>query len=541
VVAILIGFCVALAVGSGWGLPNSDSWAADSISPRSCGLGAVMENFLPGHFHIYPPLHMALMTILSLPWIAGAALRAGTGVDALGAELLKPIYMTSIEVSARLLAAAMGCGVLIHLFRFWSRVAGRRVGIAAMLVAAANGGFVYYAHTGNLDVPYLFWITWTLVELDRVACGEPRGRHALLLAVAAVLTKDQAVGALILTLPVYLVVVPWVSRRASPVRRPLVLAAAIAIGVYLVGSGALENPTGFRRRVSMLLGPASQTWAEYPRGWSGMVALAGDAIKATTQFTSWPIGVAAAFGVGLTLARSRRVSEWRAVSPLLAALSFTVFFNLGARRADTRFLLPQSLLLLPYAAIAFEHAWTAWPRWRVAIALASFVAFVPAVLGVASVDATLLADPRYEAERYLAELPRGTYVEVYGGPIFLPRAPPGLRVVRPGIEPLSERQQIPNVTDIVDPVMDPRPRAPPVIVLATELSTIGMAQPEAGPRRFALMQYRDDVSRTLFGKLLDGSMGYKRSVVASCTLPWPLRCVSIHGSTAGQVWIYTRL
>src|SRR5579859_1050560 len=98
---VLLGLALALLVGFMWGLPGPDSWSADSISPRSCGLGAIVETYRPGHFHIYPPLHMAILTVLSLPWMALAAARAGTQVDALGAELVKPLYMTGIEASAR--------------------------------------------------------------------------------------------------------------------------------------------------------------------------------------------------------------------------------------------------------------------------------------------------------------------------------------------------------------------------------------------------------------------------------------------------------
>src|SRR5437763_1019831 len=82
---------VAIAVGFTWGLPGTHSWSADSISPRSCGLGAIAETYTPGHFHTYPPLHMAWLTLLSLPWMALAAAHVGFGQDALAAELIKPL------------------------------------------------------------------------------------------------------------------------------------------------------------------------------------------------------------------------------------------------------------------------------------------------------------------------------------------------------------------------------------------------------------------------------------------------------------------
>src|SRR3984957_9921020 len=96
--AVLGAFALSIAVGFTWGLPSSSTWAVDSISPRSCGLGAIVETYWPGHFHTYPALHTGLLTLLSLPWIALAAARVGLGREGLGAELIKPLYMTGIEV-----------------------------------------------------------------------------------------------------------------------------------------------------------------------------------------------------------------------------------------------------------------------------------------------------------------------------------------------------------------------------------------------------------------------------------------------------------
>ncbi len=483
---------------------------------------------------------MLLLTVLSLPWMAVAAARAGTNIEALAAELIKPIYMTGIEASARLVAAAMGLGIVWNVMRLWSRIGGPRVGIAAGLVVATNAALVYYAHTGNLEVPYLFWTTWALLQLDRVSCGEKRECHALLGAVAAALTKDQAAAAMLLTLPVYLVVVPFVTRRAPLLRAPLVKGLLLAFGAYAVGSGAIVNPIGFRRRLGMLLGPAAHTWAVYPAGFAGTRALLRDAALATTEFTSWPIAASALVGLLFVATSTRHIERARALLPMTAAVSFFVFFNLGARRTEARFLLPESLLLFPYAALAFERAWLRWPGRSAALAFAAVASLAPALLRVASLDGTLLADARYEAERFLQRLPSGTRVEIYGGPIFMPRIPSGLAAVRPGSEPVGDRQSIPGVTDLVDPAMDPRPRAPDVILLATELSTLEMTEPAKKPAPYGLMQYRDEVSRALFRKLFDGSLGYRRALRARCSLPLPFECVPIHGSTDGEVWIYVR-
>jgi hypothetical protein len=539
---VLCGFAIALAVGSWWGLPGSHTWSADSISPRSCGLGAIAETYRPGHFHTYPPLHMALLTLLSLPWMALGASRVGGHLDALGLELIKPLYMTGIEAGARAVAGAMALGIVWNTMRLWTRLAGERAGLLAAITVASNATLVYYAHTGNLEVPYLFWISWALVELDRTLAGETRERPLLVVAALAVLTKDQAAAVLVLPLSMAIAVAirrgGGGSRERTAELRRWATGGAVAAALYAVVSGALVNLSGFERRLAFLLGPASATWARYPRGAGGALALLGDAVRMTPHFTSWPVAGAAVAGAVLAIA-SPRTDRVRVAVPLVAALSFTIFFNLGARRAEDRFLLPQSLLLLPYGAIAFDRAWSSWPRARAVLALAGAASLVPALLGVASIDATLLADPRYAAERFLAALPAGTRVEVYGGPIFLPRIPAQLVVSRPGVEPFADRQSIDGIDEILDPAMDPRPRAPEVIVLSTELSVPEVTEPPESTSPYGLMSYRDAATHRMLRGLLDGSLGYTRAAVFGCALLWPLECRSIHDSTAGHVWIYS--
>jgi hypothetical protein len=537
---VQLAFAIALGIGFAWGLPGTDSWAADSISPRSCGLGAIVETYRPGHFHHYPPLHMALLTVVSLPWIGLAASRAGTDAGALAVELVKPLYMTGIEVGARLVSCLMAVGIVKATMVLWTRLAGRRAGIAAGAVAAANAVFVFYAHTGNLDVPYVLWLSWMLVELDRVACGEPREMPAMLLATAAVLTKDQAAAALFLTLPVYLLLVPWLARRAPPGRRSLVVAVLVAAAAYAVVSGAVVNPTGFRDRIAHLFGPASKPEMHYPGGLTGAIALTRDELRWTTDFTSWPVVIAAFAGLAVAIAGGPALVRARRLLPLVASVSFVVFFSLPVRQRDHRYFLPESIFFSAYAALAFDAAWARAlsARGRAVVAGVATVCLAPAVLRVASMDATLVADSRYAAERFLEALPAGTHVEVVGGPIFMPRIPAHLDAVRPGIEPTAERQAIAGVRDLVDPAMDPRPRIPRAIVLATELSDLAMADPARGWVTFATMQYRDPTSRAFLGRLFDGSLGYARVVRATCSLPWPLACVRMHHSTGGEVWIY---
>ena len=537
---VLVPLALAIFVGSWWGLPGTDTWVADSVSPRTCGLGAIVETYWPGHYHNYPPLHTAILTVFSLPWILTALAKVGANQDALNAELVKPFYMTPIEVSARLVAAAMALATVWNAKRLWTRLLSPRAGILAALTVATNATFVFYAHLGNLEAPYLFWLAWALVEIDRVAAGEAREKQVLLLAVAAALTKDQAAAALLLPLPIYVALVPKFFEKRPVFRRNSLVAVGIAIALFAVGSGAAINPSGFHKRLDYMFGPASKPWAEVPPGFAGSLMLVRDAILATPKFVGWPIAVAAVLGLVLVVGTQRGLERARLLLPAVAALSFWIFFNTGARRTEDRFLLPASLFLAPYAAVAFEWAFERREAQRPRIAALFTVCLVPSALAVVVMDASMLGDARYAAEKYLATLPVGTHVEIYGSAQFLPRLSPDLKVVRPGIEPLGDRRLIPNVTEVIDPNLDPRPRDPDVIVLATELSTPEMTTPISGPAPPAWMSYRDSKSHDFFRGLSDGSLGYVRTFTATCTVPWSGECRAIHHSTGGEVWIFTR-
>lgn len=539
-------FGVAVTVGIGWGLPGPDTWCVDSISPRSVGLGAIVETYRPGHFHTYPPLHMALLSLLSLPWILAAVARVGPNVGALGPELVKPLYMTGIESTARLVAAVMATFTVWNTMRLWTRIAGPRTAPLAALALVCNATFVYYAHTGNLDVPCLFWILWALVEIDRVTSGERREVAALLLCTCAALTKDQGAAALILPVVVYMVVLPWRTERASMLRPDLVRGAILSVGLYALVSGALVNPIGFGRRLAFLFGPASQTWAEYPKTLEGAGHLLRDIGHGLVLAGSPLLATLATAGVLIALASNDRRA--RLLLPLCAAVSFTLLFNLSARRTDDRFLLPQGALLYPYAALAIERAHALRGRARptlrrfgqIGLSALAIAAYGSALLGGASLDATLVTDARYRAESFLQGLPPGTRIDVVGSTKYLPRIPGDLVAVRPGIEPVSERQQTAGISEWVDPTMDPRPRGPEYIVLASELSNVEAAQPPTQAVGFGLATYHDPVSRRFLRRLLDGSLGYGRVLRAGCALPWPLACRHIHGSTGGDVWIYKK-
>jgi hypothetical protein len=72
---VLFAVAILRMVGIGWGLPASDGWDVDGIAPRDF-LPGLVETFTPGHYFTYPPFHLALLALLTLPVTVVTLLRA---------------------------------------------------------------------------------------------------------------------------------------------------------------------------------------------------------------------------------------------------------------------------------------------------------------------------------------------------------------------------------------------------------------------------------------------------------------------------------
>jgi hypothetical protein len=504
----------------------------------------VVETWRWGSFFRYPPLHLLVLTVLSLPWILLGVARAGTGQDALMHELIEPRYMTPIDLTGRLVALVMAVGILVNVRRLVSRVWGDRAGNAAAAVTALNPVLVYFAHSANSDVPYLFWVTLALCELDRVMLGEARERRAALCLCAALLTKDQSFAFFVLAAPWALLVAPLATRgersALSVVLRPtLWRAAALAAGLYLLVSGALTNPLGFYRRVLWITGPANRDWVVVGRDALGIGTLAREVFDAMPLFVSRAVMLLAGAGLVVALTRGERTQRMRAALPAVAALSYLVFFVFTSRWTMERHVLPVALLGFTYAGVAVDCLLDQAPRAR-SLVLAGFaLALAPQVLDVASVDGTLMYDARHEAQRFLAALPRGTRVEVYGGNQYLPNLPRQLVVTRVGPESDAERSALPGVTELRAPYREVGTRAPAYAVVGEDFATYFLPTSDPLCPQNARLN-NDPDGRALMSGLLHETLGYSFALRARCTLPWPLRCVRMHRSIGAEVWIFRR-
>ena len=553
----IVGLLHVIAIN--WGLPASDGWDNDGVAPRDC-LAGLVETVTPGSFYAYPPVHIALLGLLTLPITLVALIRAHSLAPAdVVREIIAVPYMTAIAYVARAVSVAMSLGIVYAVAKIAEELRGGRAGWCAGAVCGANAVLTYYAHTSNLDVPYLFWAFFALLALVRaVARREPRRlRSAMVLAVLAVGTKDQAYALFLLAAPAtmaaWFLLDPYARRASRGIAREAAIALGIGGALFLVTDGVLLNPTGFRARLSYLVGPASQNFVQYSADWHGRALALEDVVRSFPRYYPLVFALFAAGGFASHIRRSKsdRAKLVAGLIPLFVLLSFTITFNCVARRTDHRFVLPQSLAIAVYAGIGIDGLLAgAADRMRVVAWLARAVvalAFALALFMCADVDANLLLDPRYDAENWLSEhVAPGDTIEVHGLNVYLPRLPSWALVTRVGPEPLTRRNPLPGVVEVQDLYDNAKTRRPKWIVLSEGWAWRYLIDVRAGGaegRVFAPGQIETGSDRDgtgFFSSLMGGRGGYEWAHAAH----WPSKFwprLEIHASTAREIWIFRRI
>jgi hypothetical protein len=550
---VVVATFVLYTIGIGWGLPASDGWDDDGVAPRDFLVGVYMA-YRPGHYFTYPPLHLLILTVLTLPaTLVGLCRSASLAPADVVAELTRVPYMTTFAVVARLVTSLMAVGIVYVVASIGEELWGRRAGLWAAAVAALNTVLTYYAHTSNLDVPYLFWTLLSYLWLTRaIVRNEPaRLRYCVLLAVLAVATKDQAYAAFIIAFPVTLGL--WIALGVSAGERAAVLrelAVSVLGGVLVLSivDGAIVNPTGFVARLRFLMGTASQDHTFYAPSIGGLVHVVLDSARYFDRH--YPVGVAAfaLYGLGVHLADTRGRSTRRIAGllPAFGVLSFTVAFNCVARRTEPRFLLPQAIFASLYAGNAFDAltraaSWVRGVTWAGAVLLGGWALF-----NCVAVDVALLRDPRYDAESWLdANVRPRDLIEVYGNNVHLPRLPSRARIQRVDRSPLTERSPIPGMREIDAPFEAIDERRPDWIVVSEGWSwRYTMNPPESADGSLVLTRVQaarqaDLGARAFFATLLSGTGDYIEAHVSRYDDSfWPR--VDIHSSTTRTITILRR-
>jgi len=551
---ILAAALLLRLTGLFWGMPASDGWDDDGVAPRDFLPGLLMT-YWPGHHYIYPPLQLLILALATAPvWIAKLLVSPSFAPEALVRGFIQVPTMTALAVLARATTAAMSLGLLWNVAKIGEDLRGsKRAGAWTAAAFGANAVFTYYSQTSNLDVPYLFWailalrgLIGSIVHRDLVRLG-----RVPVFAALAVATKDQAYALFVLGIPFASVAWLFAGRDARPpggkIVRRLVSGSLLGLALLLAIDGAAWNFTGFAARVHLLLGAASQDHANYAKSWAGRGHVLRDSLLVFHEYYPWLFAPLVAGGILVALRARDGARRAAGLVPFFFALSFTVAFNMTARRTEHRFVLPQMMMWGIYAGLAFdalqgrfEHA-RRWVPWSVAA-----FCFAAAIFRCAAVDAAMILDPRYDAERWMrAHASPEDRVEVYGNDVHLPRLAwiRDLRRVDPS--PIEGRNPIPGLVEVSDRFADVEARRPRFIVVPAFWAQKYLLDPAEKEREGRVLtpeevRLRDDVdSRRYFEALRDGRLAYRLAHLSTWESNlWPR--IDIHASLTRDVWIFER-
>jgi len=405
----VVGFSLGLnLVGIGWGLPSRYGWAVDELNPTIILQG--IETRFSGDWHqpAYPPLHYYLL--------------AATYVPVLALDLVDPMSVeghTWFFVFGRVLSLAMGTGIVILIYRLGHDHFDPLSGAFAAIAMALSAPFVYYAKTANLEVPLLFWFLLSFFFFLRLdAGGELRDYLGFTLsAVLAMGTKDQAFAFYLLPLAAFAIL--RVRQEGSLLRvlfdRRVRLSLLAGILSFLALHNVVFNHQGFLHHFEEILW-ARGHYSAFEGTLAHQLAMVRQTLRHLGFALGWPLAAAGAGGLLLALraGRYRRPALWT----LLFGSSYYLFFIAPVLSTWLRYSLPLAALLSLFAGLACSRLWNRGVWTRAIVGAALLYSFGRAV----SVDALLLEDTRYHAERWLRENVSSSEVVGYMGPeYYLPR------------------------------------------------------------------------------------------------------------------------
>lgn len=427
-VVLLLSLALNLT-GIGYQQPSHWDPAVDGVHP-TLALDA-WENLF-GERHVvslkYPRTHVALMGAWERAWLVlrfgvdGARERADAVMEIYRSAPATPTVdarerfaseretLSEMILAGRVLSALFGALAVAGVFLLTRELAGAAAaGLAGLAVAVADP-LVYYAHTLNVDAPYVGWAMLALALLARAV--RTGGTCALVGSIVAATlsgaTKDQAFGLFLLLVPaaVFLLLRPGglaVEGRARVRFRTIVAAGAAGAILYPLLLGLPFDPEGVRTHFEHIFGEGVTPYRTHPATFAGQVGLLHESLLHLAAMVGLPWLVLGAAGALLLVVREPR----KAALVVLPAAAYHASFVAPIGYVYMRFLLPVAVLLpIPAAMLVVAAVRGARGRRRwiaAAVAVAAVLALAPRMRQSVRLVELLPADPRVEAARWLDE------------------------------------------------------------------------------------------------------------------------------------------
>lgn len=390
-----LSYCSAIT----WGLPAPITWAPDELVPHLVK-AALQANFSGGWHTQYPPLHFFLITLLHYPFVV------------LGSD-----NNLTLTLVGRSLSICMAVGSLAALYLIGRRFLAPVWAVVGVALFAFTPQMVYYGKIANLDVPYLFWLLWSFVVLWRVLDKHRFGDYLLfvLLATAAVCTKEQAYGFYVLLVPLL-----FISRVRSPLvlhpfaGKDVVLSFIFALICFVLFQNILFHPEGFLAHFELITGSKFRGYRMMQPDLKGHWDFLLLSIELVAFVMSIPVFILGMIGSSVAVVKQTR-QRWL----LLAVLSYQVFLLHVILYSYDRFFLPIAAFLSLFAALGLMVMSNKLPR--LGLVLAVLLVGFQFARGL-ELNLLMMNDTRYRAERWMdSHLSRDRVIGLFGQRRYLPR------------------------------------------------------------------------------------------------------------------------
>ena len=404
--------------GIQWGLPDYRGWAPDEVTP-SYILNAIHHHFIHGWNELYPPMHFYILAILYSPFYL------------LGLLKLLNFHSYACYVLffflGRFVSVLMGTGIVLIAYLISLQFFSRRTSLMTASFMALNPSFVYYAKITNMDVPYLFWFSLSLLFYIAIL-KKHRLRDYLLftvMAVFAVCTKDQAYGLYLLSpLPILISLIHEYRSSRTPVwprliaDKRILLSLLTGIVLFFLIHNVILNPEGFISHIRRITGPGVVTFREYPNTPAGQARMFVKAIRHMVFLMGWPLFVGCGAGLVLVLIRKNRPAAL--FSLLIMIFSYYITFIMPIGYHYVRFFLPLCFIFGLYGGNTLEFIFSRFRR-DYGFILFTFSILTPLIMAI-SVNLSMTFDSRIHIEKWLGRhIKPGETTAFIGWKEYLPR------------------------------------------------------------------------------------------------------------------------
>jgi len=266
ITGLLLLLLLSLTINSiplDWGRSGMVPWSPDSIE----GITIVRENRnLFGQWtYKYPRGHFLLNAICYKPFISyweanpiPVRLRDGR----IGEQVLDLSRLDRLATITRLMIILMSTATVWIVFLTTFLLFGDYLAAwLAGLMLAVIPLYVYFSHVGNVDVPYIFWLTWALYWAVK-AIYINKWHHYLLLGFCSaymICTKEGSAGYIVgLGLAIWLAMVGKALKEGlnlnkairSIISLKILLAIVVAVITFALLNGFIAGPGELQNRMS---------------------------------------------------------------------------------------------------------------------------------------------------------------------------------------------------------------------------------------------------------------------------------------------------